>query len=153
MCPHAMGIGSLQKGQTIDCEFLHDSKCPKINHSKTKYHSSLKFVRSWHHPHWFQPMKTLLSPAFRESGGHLKKTHSSVCLSVRPSVTKTLTLLISSEVLMIEHWYLACMILVTSPFNWHHAVTLTLTFDLLQGQRCCHARDHNSPNLLVRFHV
>ena len=40
----------------------------------------------------------------------------SVCLSVSPSVTKTLTWLISSEVLMIEHWYLACMILVTSPF-------------------------------------
>ena len=28
---------------------------------------------------------------------------------------------------MIEHWYLACMVLVTNPFNWHHAVTLTLT--------------------------
>ena len=40
-----------------------------------------------------------------------------------PSVTKTLTFLICSEVLMIEHWYLACMILVTSPFNWHHAWT------------------------------
>ena len=60
-------------------------------------------------------------------------------------------LLISSEVLMIEHWYLACMILVTSPFNWHHAVTMTLTFDLLQGQSCCRAGDHNSPNLLVVF--
>ena len=66
------------------------------------------------------------------------KTHSSVCLSVRPSVhlsvTKTLTWLISSEVLMIEHWYLACMILVTGPFYWYHAVTLT--FDQLQGQIC-----------------
>ena len=32
-----------------------------------------------------------------------------------------------------HHRYLACMILVTSPFNWHHA----LTFDLLHGQSCC----------------
>ena len=39
----------------------------------------------------------------------------------------TLTWLISSEVLMIEHWYLACMIFMTSPFIWHHAVTLILT--------------------------
>ena len=69
-------------------------------------------------------------PPFTKAGGI--KTHSSVgpslCPSVRPSVTKTLTLLISSEVLMIEHWYFSCMILVTSPFNWHHDATLTLTF-------------------------
>ena len=26
---------------------------------------------------------------------------------------------------------------------------MTLTFDLLQGQICCQAGDHNSPNLLV----
>ena len=39
------------------------------------------------------------------------------------------------------------MVLVTSPFNWHHAVTLT--FDLFKGQICCRAGDHNSPNLLV----
>ena len=49
---------------------------------------------------------------------------------------------------MIEHWYLACMILVTSPFNWHHAVTLT--FDLFQGRSCCRAGDHNFPNWLVQ---
>ena len=48
---------------------------------------------------------------------------------------KTLTLLISSEVLMTEHWYLACKILVTSPFNCLYAVILT--FDLVQGQICC----------------
>ena len=53
------------------------------------------------------------------------KTHSSIHLSVCLSVTKTLTWLISYEVSVIEHWYLACKILVTSPFNWHHAVTLT----------------------------
>ena len=29
---------------------------------------------------------------------------------------------------MIENWYLACMILLTSPLNWHNAVTLTLTY-------------------------
>ena len=80
-------------------------------------------------------------PPFTKAGDI--KTHMlpSVLLSVRPSVrlsvTKTLTLLISSAVLMIEHWYLACIILVTSPFNWHHAVTLT--FDLPQCQSCCRA--------------
>ena len=63
------------------------------------------------------------------------KTYASVCLSV----TKTWTRLISSEVWMIEHYYLACIVLVTSPFNWHHAVTFNLSFDLLQGQICCHA--------------
>ena len=73
------------------------------------------------------------------------KTHS----SIRLSVTKTLTWFISSEVLMIEHWYLACMILVTSPLHWYYAVTLSLTFYLLQGQICCWAGDHNSSNLLV----
>ena len=83
-------------------------------------------------------------PSIRKRGT-LKLIRQSVC----PSVTKTLTLLISSEVLMIEHWYLTCMILVTRPFNWHHAVTLT--FDLLQGQSCCRAGDHSSQNLLVIF--
>ena len=88
-------------------------------------------------------------PPFAKAGDI--KTHLSVHLSVPLSVTKTLTWLISSEVLTIEHWYLACMILVTSPFNWYHAVTLT--FDLLQGQSCCRARDHNSLNLLVVFQL
>ena len=93
------------------------------------------------------------SPAFCESGGTFKRISPSVCQLVRPSVrlpvTKTLTWLISSEVLMIEHWYLACMILVTSPFYWYHAVTLTLTLDLLQGHICCRAGDHNSSNFFV----
>ena len=39
------------------------------------------------------------------------------------------------------------MILVISPFHWYH--TVTLNFDLLQGQICCGAGDHNSSNLLV----
>ena len=78
------------------------------------------------------------------------KTHASVrriCLFV----TKTLTWLIFSAVLMIEHWYLACMILVTSLINCHHAVTLT--FDLLQGQISCRAGHHNSLYLLVTITV
>ena len=73
--------------------------------------------------------------------------YSSICQSLYLSVTKTLTWLISSEVLMIERWYLACMIIETSPFNWHHSVTLT--FDLFQGKICCLAGDHNSLNSLV----
>ena len=70
------------------------------------------------------------------------KTHSSICPSV---CHKNFNLAHIFEVLMIEHWYLACI--VTSPFYWYHAVTLT--FDLSQGQICCRAGDHNSSNLLV----
>ena len=33
---------------------------------------------------------------------------------------------------MMEHCYLACIILVTGSFNWHNAVTLTL--ELFQSQ-------------------
>ena len=65
------------------------------------------------------------------------KTHSSGHLSV----TKTLTPFVSSEVLLIQHWYLACMILVTSPFYWYHVVALT--FDILQGKICCRMGDLN----------
>ena len=61
-------------------------------------------------------------PPFAKAGDN--KTNSSVCMSV----TKTLTWFKSSEILMTEHWYLACMILVTSPYNLHHAVTLTLVY-------------------------
>ena len=89
----------------------------------------------------------IVVPRLSRKRGTLKLIRLSVLVYL--SVTKTLTLLISSEVLMIEHWYLVCMILVTSPFNWHHAVTST--FDLLQGQSCYRAGDHNSPNLLVMF--
>ena len=88
-----------------------------------------------------------LSPAFRESGGHW---NSFVRLSVRLS-QKTLTWLISFEVLMIEHWYLACMVIVTNPFYWYHAVTLT--FNLCQGQICCRAGDHNSSDLLIVYNT
>ena len=74
----------------------------------------------------------------------------SVCLSVRLS-QKTLTLAITFALLQIELWYLACVFLVTRPFRWYHVVTLTVTFDLLQGQICCRAGDHNSLNLLVKY--
>ena len=53
---------------------------------------------------------------------------------------------VSSEVWMIEHWYLACMILMTSTFYWYHEVTLT--FDEIQGQIRCRAGDHNSLNFI-----
>ena len=32
-------------------------------------------------------------------------------------------------------------------------MTLTVTFDLLQGQICCRAGDHNSLNLLVGIYI
>ena len=54
-------------------------------------------------------------PRFSRKLVTLKLIRLSVRLSVFPSVTNTLTWLISSEVLMIDHWYLACFILVTSP--------------------------------------
>ena len=41
------------------------------------------------------------------------------------------------------------MILVTSHFNWHHVMTLTV--DLFQDQICCHAVNNNSKNLIVCF--
>ena len=65
------------------------------------------------------------------------------------SVTKTLTLAITFALLQVELWYLACVFFMTRPFRRYHVVTLTLTFDLLQGQICCRAGDHNSLNLLV----
>ena len=79
----------------------------------------------------------VIVPRLLRKQGTLKLIRLSVPLSVRPSVTKTLTWFISSEVLMIEHWYMACMIIVTSPFYWYHA--LTLTFDPSQGEICCQA--------------
>ena len=85
-----------------------------------------------HHPFWLQ----LVVPALWQKRGILKL--------IRPSVTKTFTWLISSEVLMMVHWYLACMILVSSSSHWHHAVTLTFVLF-----KVTFAGDHNSPNLLV----
>ena len=45
--------------------------------------------------------------------------------------------------------YLACMISVTRPFKWHHAMTLNC--DLLQGQIFSHVGDHITLNWLVYF--
>ena len=92
-------------------------------------------------------------PRFRESAGTLNLIRPSVCPSVRPSVcpsvTKTLTLAMTFALLQVELWYLACVFFVTRPFWWYHIVTLTVPFDLLQGQICCQAGDHNSLNLLT----
>ena len=90
-------------------------------------------------------------PPFAKAGDI--KTHWSVLLFVCPFVClsvchKIFNLAYTSEVLMIEYWYLACMILV-SPFDWHHLVTLT--FDILQDQSCCRAGEHNSLNLLINL--
>ena len=101
-----------------------------------KLYNSLKLIS----------LLNFLSPAFWKRGT-LKLIHVSLRLSVSPSVTQTLTLLWSSKVWMIEHWYLVCMILVTSSFYWYYVVTLTL--NLPQGQICCRARDHSSLNLLI----
>ena len=79
--------------------------------------------------------ESVIVPRFRESVGTLNLIHPSVC----PSVTKILTLAITFALLQIELWYLACVFLVTRPFRWYHVVTLTVTFDLLQGQICCRA--------------
>ena len=87
----------------------------------------------------------LIVPRLSRKRGTLKLIRLSVRLSLCMSVTKTLTWLISFDLLKIEHCYLACMILVTRFFNWHHA----MTFDLLQGLSCCREGDHNSLNSLV----
>ena len=71
-------------------------------------------------------------PPFMKAGD-IKLNRLSVCLSVH-----------MSKVSMVEHLYLACIIIVTSPFYWYHDVTLT--FGLSEGQICCKVRDHNSLN-------
>ena len=88
-------------------------------------------------------IKRLLSPCFCCSPLSRKrgdiKSHSSVCPSLCPSVTKTLTLAITFALLQVELWYLARVFFVTRPFRWYHVMTLTVTFDLLQGQMYCRA--------------
>ena len=109
------------------------------------------FSQYWYHTLWWASIIIywwFIVPRFREKRGDIK-SHSFVCPSVFPSVTKTLTLAITFALLQIKLWYLACVFLVTRPFQWHHVVTLTVTFDLLQGQICCRAWVHNSLNLLV----
>ena len=77
------------------------------------------------------------------------KTHSSVRLSVCPSVcNKNFNLThilwsINDRTLIFPslslYWYLTCMILVTNPFYWYDVEILTWKFDLLRGQICCRA--------------
>ena len=67
-------------------------------------------------------------------------------LSVRLSAKKILNWLISSKLLLIEHCYLTCMVLVTSRFL---KKDFCLVFDLLQCQMCCHARTTILPNSRV----
>ena len=110
--------------------------------------------RRWH-MHSLECCHYVFVPRFRESTGTLNLIRPPVCpsvhLSVRLSVTKTLTLAITFALLQVELWYLACVFFVTRPFRWYHVMTFTVTFDLLQGQICCRAGDHNSLNLLVTF--
>ena len=79
------------------------------------------------------------------------QTHSFTYLFIiRLLVTKTLTWLISSEVCYCDRTLILGMHCpCDKPFNWHHA--LILIFDLLQGQTCCCAGDHNSQNFLITF--
>ena len=78
------------------------------------------------------------------------KSHSSVCLSVRPSVChKNFNLGHNFCTFTGRALILGMCVFVTRPFRWYHVVTLVVTFDLLQGQICCRAGDHNSLNLLV----
>ena len=63
--------------------------------------------------------------------GNIKAHCPSLRRPVSLSVTKTLTWLMSTEVFIIDHWYLTWIILVISPLYWYHVVTWT--FDLLQG--------------------
>ena len=83
--------------------------------------------------YWFWTRKRSLTliivPPFAKAGDI--KTHSSVPLSV---CHKNFNLAHIFWSITDRAWYLACMILVSSPFNWYHAVTLT--FHLLQGQSC-----------------
>ena len=40
-------------------------------------------------------------------------------------ICPSICLFVRHKILNLAHLYLACMILVTSHFNWHHAMTLT----------------------------
>ena len=106
------------------------------------YHFFHKYLKTRIYRHVIQHF----CPPLSQKHGDIK-SHSSVCHSVRPSVTKTLTLGICTSTY--RALILACVFLVTRPFRRYHVVTLTVTFKLFQGQICCRAGDHNSLNLLV----
>ena len=127
--------------------------------TKVRYLSSTISTGSVAHWIWSWTLKSwivgstpirgdILSPAFAKARGHYI---SFVRPSVRPSVTKTLTLAKTFTLLQVELWYLACVFVETRHFRLYHVVTLMVTFDLLQCQICCRAGDHNSRNLLVCF--
>ena len=90
------------------------------------------------------------------------KSHSSVCLSVSPSVCLSVCLSVCHKNFNLGHNFcnitgraliFGMCVLCDNPFRWYHIVTLTVTFDLLQGQICCRAGDHNSLNLLVLVYI
>ena len=98
-------------------------------------YASLKFVGARRGHALAILLECLLFPALHESGGHY---NSLVCLSVRPSVTKTLTKII---------WYLACMIIMTSPFYiyimvacwiWDKWSNVKVSFDTLPVKSFVH---------------
>ena len=95
---------------------------------------------------YFREVHYIASQALEKSGDTFM-SHKSLFIFkvIRPSACLskiTTTWLIFSEVLMIEHLYLACMVLVTNPSGKHNA--MTLTFHFLQGQIRCRMGDNNS---------
>ena len=78
------------------------------------------------------------------------ESHSSVPLSVCLSVChKNFNLGHNFCTITDRALILGMCVPCDKTFRWYHVVTLTVTFDLLQGQICCRAGDHNSLNLLV----
>ena len=88
-------------------------------------------------PHLARTLRCSVPALLRNLGGGIK-THSSVCLlvclSVPLSVTKTLTLLISSEIL-----------------NDLHLVTMAFTLTYFKVNLLWPPGDNNYPNLIVKF--
>ena len=133
-----------------------------INQSSPYQNTYLSWENEPTMRHYFLPTIFALCPPLSRKHGDIKSHSSvrpsvclSVCLSVCPSVcmsvTKSLTLAITFALLQIELWYLACVFFVRRPFWWYHVVTLTVTFDLLQGQICFRAGEHNSLNFLLAY--
>ena len=142
-------IQSKTKNKKYVCVSSEMSKIIRVGRSEIFFFYF--FLRS----HGQTVFPTSCPPLSRKCGDI--KSHSSVRQSVRlsvsPSVTKTLTLAITFALLQVELWHLACVFIVTLPFWWYHVVTLTVTFDLLQGQICCRAGDHNSLNFFCFFYI
>ena len=124
-----------------------------ILHSiETFKHDVTAWIQSWQRIHHHHPLRLGKSVVFTAScvlayqSSYFRccppllrkrgdiKSHLSICPSLCPSDRPSVC---HKNFNKIEHWYFACMILVISSFKWRHAVTLTLTFDLFQGQSCC----------------